>query len=125
LGVKRQDQPTEMLGGGVRPVGMSALMEALRWLVHHGERRAAVTVKQVVRWSRDHVPAPVAGVVRAAKRHTHVGSDGLTNDERARHAARYAATVGKTPQSSPERTERLRLLASKVEARPRRHPSAV
>jgi len=41
------------------------------------------------------------------------------------YAAQYAATLGKTPASSVERTELLRVLAGKVEAQPRRHPRAV
>lgn len=36
-----------------------------------------------------------------------IGNDGLTDAERAEHAARFLDGVGKTPTPSPERTARL------------------
>lgn len=46
-----------------------------------------------------------------------VGSDGLRRQERHALAERYAATVGRPPSRSPERTELMRVLAAKTPPR--------
>lgn len=85
-----------------------------------------MSVTQVVRWSRSHAhPERYAAKLHALMHWPTFGNDGLTDDERNLHAARYAATVGKTPTSTPDRTERLALLAGKVDARAHRRPSTV
>lgn len=84
-------------------------------------------VMHAVRWSRDHAqPRRLTTLLTAVvNRIMRVGDDGLTAAERQQYAARYAATVGKTPTSTPERTERLALLAGRVEPRPRRSTASV
>lgn len=86
-----------------------------------------MSVMHMVRRSRDHAqPRRLTTLLtNLLHRLTHVGDDGLTPAERDRYAARYTATVGKTPSSSPERTERLDLLTGKVEPRPRRRTTSV